>query len=127
MKRLYQPILSYKPELHHLICDVLSFSQLLSLLKEEEDYYNGEQNNTKLMITRLRKIFYDQWGWNSELIRGAAKIDMRYDVNILDTATESTREVTRYKEYQYQPKHREVVYTNHDRVYGSSRAGQTPE
>lgn len=126
MSKLYQPLFSNKPEPGHNISDVLTMEQMIDLLKEEEDYWEGEQHNTKLMITRLRKIFYDQWGWNSELIRGAADIETRYEVKILDDASEHSRPLRRYKQNEYQPKHREVVYTDHDRVYGNTRAGQVP-
>jgi len=124
MESLVQPIFAKSPEKGHELKDVLTIQEFINLLREEEDYWPGEQNNTRLMITRLRKIFYDQWGWNSELIKGAADIPMRYQVNIVDNPTENSREIVRYKEYQYQPKYREVVYTDHDRVYGSSRAGK---
>ena len=126
METLIQPIFTNHPEKGHELKDVITIQEFINLLKEEEDYWPGEQNNTKLMITRLRKIFYDAWGWNSELIRGAASIEMRYEVKIVDVPTENSREVVRYEQYQYAPKNREVLYTNHDRVYGSSRAGQAP-
>ena len=64
----------------------LSLSQFLELLKNEENYFKGEQNDTKRMITRLRKIFYDAYGWNRELIRGAAKIAGRYEVKLVPAA-----------------------------------------
>lgn len=124
MHTLYQPILSKIPEPSHLPKDALSLRAFIELLKEEEDYYPGEQNNTKLMITRLRKIFYDQWGWNDELIKGARDIDSRYDVLIVDNGTQHTKEIKRYKKYRYEPKHRKVVYRSNDRVYGDTRAGQ---
>ncbi len=126
MNALVQPILSAAPEPGHTLKKTLPFAEFLDLLKEEEDYFAGEQGHTKLMITRLRKIFYDQWGWNTELIRGASKIEMRYQVEILDDPTEHTREVPRYEAYQYQPKHRLVTYRADDRVYGNSRVGEVP-
>jgi hypothetical protein len=123
---LVQPIAVTQPEPGHELKDVLTLENFIALLKEEEDYWSGEQNNTKLMITRLRKIFYDEWGWNSELIRGAAKIDCRYVVEIIDDPTETTTEVRRFKKNQYQPKHRLVTYRPDDRVYGNTRVGQSP-
>ncbi|MEJ7682209.1 MAG: hypothetical protein WKG06_31045 [Segetibacter sp.] len=132
MKQLIQPILSETPEADHNIKDVLTISEFLNLLKEEEDYFDGEQNNTKLMITRLRKIFYDQWGWNSELIRGASEIEGRYEVEIVEDpkvrsiSATHTKKVRRYKENQYQPKYRRITYRPDDRVYGNSRVGQVP-
>lgn len=126
MSELFQPVYSQEPEPGHKLSDVLTLQDFIALLKEEEDYYPGEQNNTRLMITRLRKIFYDQWGWNSELIRADADIATRYQVSILDSPTTHAREVTRYKNTTYQPKYREVTYTAHDRVYGDTRVGQVP-
>ncbi|WAC14310.1 hypothetical protein [Dyadobacter pollutisoli] len=125
-KELVQPILVHSPEPGHNLADVLSVAEFIELLKEEEDYYPGEQYNTKLMVTRLRKIFYDQWGWNSELIKGAAGIPMRYQVQIVEDPTEHAKPLRRYEDNEYQPKHRLVTYTDHDRVYGNSRVGQVP-
>ncbi|TNE58904.1 MAG: hypothetical protein EP344_09590 [Bacteroidetes bacterium] len=136
MQTLVQPIISPHPEPGHNPNDALSLQQFIDLLREEEDYYPGEQHRTKRMITRLRKIFYDKWGWNKELIRGAAKIEGRYQVTIVDdavTAMEEGREVThsrplpRYRDYKYKPKHRLVTYRADDRVYGDTRVGQVPE
>jgi hypothetical protein len=123
---LVQPILSIQREPGEEASDALNLNTFISLLKEEEDYFDGDQNNTKLMITRLRKIFYDQWGWNSELIRGAASIEGRYLVSLVDDATEHTKAVTRYTDNEYQPKHRLVTYRPDDRVYGNTRVGQSP-
>jgi hypothetical protein len=124
MNKLFQPIYSQNPERGHELKDVLTLEAFIQLLKEEEDYYPGEQNNTKLMITRLRKIFYDKWGWNKELIKGAATIESRYDVVIVDEGTEHTKEIRRFKKFHYDPKHRSVVYKSDDKVYGNTRAGQ---
>jgi hypothetical protein len=127
MTKLYQPILGTTPEPGHAEADVLTLAEFLDLLREEEDYFQGEQNNTKLMITRLRKIFYDQWGWNSELIRGAAKIEGRYVVKIVDAQNELySKKIRRYYNGEYQPKYRLVTYRENDRVYGNSRVGQVP-
>lgn len=126
MNKLVQPILVNSPEPSHNLKDVLSARTFIDLLKEEEDYYPGEQKNTKLMITRLRKIFYDQWGWNKELIRGAANIEGRYQVVIVDDSTEKSKALRRYKKSKYTPKHRLITYRADDRVYGDSRVGQTP-
>lgn len=133
MAVLTQPILSTSPEPHHAPDDALTLAQFLTLLREEEDYYAGEQHQTRLMITRLRKIFYDQWGWNSELIRGSAAIESRYAVKIvnvddtLDRPQGQTRRVRRYVDNEYQPKRRVVTYRADDRVYGSSKEGQVPD
>ncbi|MBN2166352.1 MAG: hypothetical protein JW717_08765 [Marinilabiliaceae bacterium] len=58
-------------------------SDFLILLNEEEKYFSGEQHNTKLMFTRLRKIFYDNYGWNTQLIRGTSHIEGRYEVKLI--------------------------------------------
>ena len=124
METIYQPIFSKIPEPGHEPKDILTFDQFITLLKEEEDYYPGEQHHTRLMISRLRKIFYDKWGWNKELIKGAAHIESRYDVLIIEEGTEHTKEIKRFKNFAYSPKHRSVVYKNNDKVYGNTRAGQ---
>jgi hypothetical protein len=129
MSKLYQPILSRNTEPGHDPKDALNFHQFLALLKEEEDYYPGEQNKTKLMFTRIRKIFYDQWGWNSELIRGAAKIESRYVVTIVEAPTENSRPMSGNfsRTVAATSKHRTITYSSTDRVYGNTRVGQTPE
>lgn len=58
--------------------EAISIEYFLELLEAEEEYYQSEIGNTRLMITRLRKIFYDKGGWNKELIRSAADIVDRY-------------------------------------------------
>lgn len=126
MSELFQPVYAVEPEPGHKLSDVLTLQEFIDLLKEEEDYYPGEQHNTKLMITRLRKIFYDQWGWNSELVRADASIEGRYQVSIMDSPTPHGRAVTRYKNKTYAPKYREVTYRANDRVYGNTRVGQVP-
>lgn len=130
---LTQPIFATIPEPHHEQEDVLSLAQFLTLLRQEEDYYEGQQHQTRLMITRLRKIFYDQWGWNSELIRGSASVESRYQVDIVPVSETlqrpqgQTRQVRRYVDNDYQPKRRVVTYRANDRVYGNTRVGQIPE
>ncbi len=133
MNQLYQPILVTSPEPHHLPQDVLTLAQFLDLLKEEEDYYPGEQHNTVLMITRLRKIFYDQWGWNTQLVRARAHIETRYQVTVVDDPADvnikkkHAKPIPRYKNNEYQPRHRVITYKIDDRVYGDTRAGQVPD
>ena len=130
---LNQPILSRYPEPGHAIKDVLPLSEFLSLLKEEEDYFEGEQTHLPVMITRLRKIFYDKWGWNKELIRRAAPIECRYDVTITtDPPTDETgkkhgHRLKRYKDNNEVEKYRLVTYRANDRVYGNTRVGQVPD
>lgn len=123
---LVQPIFSPAPVPADPVFLPLTIRQFLDFLREEEDYFDGEQHRTKLMTTRLRKIFYDQWGWNSELIRGAASVEMRYVVEIVDTPTPQTGLVTRYQNYEYTPKSRLTTYRPDDRIFGNKRAGQTP-
>ncbi|MCB0648075.1 MAG: hypothetical protein KDC49_15505 [Saprospiraceae bacterium] len=122
--QIIQRVYANHPEPNHELKNVLTVEQFIDLLVEEEDYFPGEQHNTKLMISRLRKIFYDQWGWNTELIKGATHIEGRYDVIIVEDGTEHTKEIKRYKQFNYAPKHRSVVYKKNDRVYGDTRAGQ---
>ena len=129
MNELTQPILSNTPYPPH---DVLSLSQFLDLLREEEDYYPGEQTNTKLMITRLRKIFYDKGGWNTQLIRKAAAIEWRYDDKIVDSPEKCAHsimefsKVRRYKNNKAASKYRCVQYKKNDRVH-PELAGKMPE
>lgn len=130
---LVQPILSTNPEFGHCEEDVLCLSQFLFLLKEEEDYFMGDQENTGLMITRLRKIFYDKWGWNTRLIRNVASVEGRYEVNIVDCPSGNTdtkrniKRIKRYADNTYTPKCRQVTYRANDRVYGNTRDKEIPE
>ena len=127
MQQLYQPLLVTEPKQGHRKEDVLTLERFIELLKEEEDYWPGEQNNTCLMISHLRKIFYDKWGWDEHLIRKAAKIENRYLVEIVDEHQPGvTQELRYYKNHAYSPKGRKVTYRSTDRVYGSSRAGKIP-
>jgi hypothetical protein len=123
---LYQPILSKNPEPGHAPDHVIQLTEFIKLLKEEEDYWTGEEHNTRLMITRLRKIFYDQWGWNKELIRGAADVECRYQVTIVDEQPEHGKPIRKVKDHTEVPKFRKVTYRDNDRIYGNTRAGQTP-
>lgn len=128
----FQPVLSRKPEPGHAEKDVLSAQEFIRLLKEEEDYFPGEQTHLPLMITRLRKIFYDKWGWNKELIRRAAPIECRYEVTITNTPPRDSsgqshiRRKPHYKNNDEVDKYRVVTYRRNDRVYGDTRAGQVP-
>ena len=132
MQELNQPILSRLPEYNHDNKDVLTLADFLNLLKEEEDYFQGEQYNTKLMITRLRKIFYDKWGWNTQLIKGAAYISGRYQVKIINEGTKNNiyegkvKKVKRYLNNEYTPKYRLVTYRKNDRIYKNSRKNEVP-
>ncbi len=82
MNNLYQPLeVEFVPSPYK--AKALNLTEFLVLLRQEEDFFRGEQYNTQLMITRLRKIFYDAYGWNRELIRGAANIKARYEVKMV--------------------------------------------
>lgn len=129
--KLVQPILSKCPEPNHDINDVLTLDNFLELLREEEDYFSGEQHNTKLMITRLRKIFYDKWGWNTQLIRKAAYVEGRYEVDIVDCSENNektfyAKKVRRYHQYKNKPKCRLVAYRANDRIYGRLKDNESP-
>jgi hypothetical protein len=128
-QKLFQPIFSRTPEPGHKD-KALNFERFINLLKEEEAYYSGEEYDTMLMITRLRKIFYDSWGWNSQVIRGAAKIPGRYQCK-MDRCSEPQssnikRRYTHNQKLEVVPLAYKVTYTKHDKVY-PERAGQTPE
>lgn len=126
MENFEMPLLSKKTESDHVGEPVHGLQELLTVLREEEDYYEGEQNKTKLMITRLRKIYYDKWGWDSNLIRGAKDIETRYMTTVQGEASEGSRPVRKFKDNQHVALHRVTTYTDHDRVYGASRVGEVP-
>lgn len=127
--KLFQPIFSRKPEPgHHK--KALTFDKFIELLKEEEEYYKSEEYNTKLMITRLRKIFYDSWGWSTQVIRKAAKIPGRYQVEMVRANNANPpkkgRWYTHDNKYKVVPLVYKVTYRKDDKVY-PERAGQVPE
>jgi hypothetical protein len=130
--RLIQPIFASGPEPGHDRDQVLTISQFINLLRKEEEYFEGEQKNTKLMITRLRKIFYDRWGWNTELIRGAAHIPGRYRVDIVENPAlvglppKSAKKLRRYKAGAPVEKYRLVRYRKDDREFGNTRSNHIP-
>jgi hypothetical protein len=51
----------------------------------EAKFPASEQTNTKLMITRLRKLFYGTPGWDSHLIPGASGVAPVYKVKEVET------------------------------------------
>ena len=126
MEKISQPIDVTTPEPGRDEKDIIGLQEFIKLLKEEEDYWAPDQNNTRLMISRLRKIFYDQWGWNSELIRGARDVDTRYQTVMKANPEVHAKEAPRYKGLIYTPVYRQVTYTDHDKVYGNTRVGQVP-
>jgi hypothetical protein len=132
MSHLYQPIISDQPEPGQDSKHVLLLKDFLQLLKEEEDYFSGQQHNTKLSVTRLRKIFYDKWGWDTQLVRTAALIKCRYQVDIVDCPAASVadleiKRVRRYRHFENVPKCRRVTYRKNDRIFGNKRVGDVPE
>jgi hypothetical protein len=69
----HQPIVEKAP------ASAISIRDFIALIEvEERKYPPEEQTNTKLMITRLRKIFYDREGWDNYLIEGAKDIESPY-------------------------------------------------
>lgn len=126
MHNLRISIRSKKPEPGQDPKQIISLEKFLDLLREEEDYYPGEQDRTKIMITRLRKIFYDQWGWDKYLIRGAKNVKGRYVTKVVGAPVDGSFTKPGFTKHHPAPKHRIVSYSDHDRVYGASRAGQVP-
>lgn len=104
----------------------ITLLEFLDLLRTEEDYYEGEQHNTKLMISRLRKIFYDKLGWDKFIIRGAKNVKTRYITKIVIGENDDGYETHYFKKNQAVSRYRIVTYSDHDRVYGASRAGEVP-
>ena len=68
VQRLTQPIVSAAPP------TAMPIRRFIELVEAEEARYPGDEMKTSLMITRLRKLFYDSAGWNEHLIPGAAGI-----------------------------------------------------
>lgn len=57
----------------------MPMSEFIDLVRAEEAKYpEAERSDTKLMVTRLRKIFYNPPGWDEFLIPGAASIAPPY-------------------------------------------------
>jgi hypothetical protein len=57
----------------------MAMSEFIDLVRAEEAKYpEAERSDTKLMVTRLRKIFYNPDGWDDFLIPGAAAIAPPY-------------------------------------------------
>jgi hypothetical protein len=132
LQQLVQPVISRSPEPGHAEKDVITIREFINLLRDEEDYWEGEQTNLPLMISRIRKIFYDKWGWNKELVRGAAPIECRYETTITDSPPRDSsgqshvKRKKHYKENQEVDKYRLVTYRKNDRVYAGARVGQVP-
>lgn len=103
------------------ISGALGIERFLDLLRDEENYYPKEQHNTKLMITRLRKIFYDKLGWNRELIRGASTIEGRYNVEIRQDSNANAS--NKFSDSDF--RHRVVTVKKDD--WMNPNAGSVPE
>lgn len=74
-RSLTQPIVAQAPQ------NAISIEDFIRVIEAEEAKLPlGEQTNTKLMITRFRKLFYGTEGWNKELIPGAANVTPLYPV-----------------------------------------------
>ena len=65
----YQPILEPPP------AGARSFSRFLELVQEVEEQCADEAHDMALMITRLRKVFYDTEGWDRYLIPARAAVE----------------------------------------------------
>lgn len=126
MRFLKQPIDTGNPEAGHAPSDVLTLKDYLDLLRLEEEYWPENLGNTRILISRLRKIYYDKWGWNSELIRGAADIETRYITTMTPSPVQHAKGVMRKKQLITAPEYRLITYSDHDRVYGNTRVGQVP-
>ena len=131
MNRLRQPILSERPEPGQARVQVLSLAEFLILLREEEEYFPESIGNTNRLTTLLRKIFYDKWGWDTQLIRATAFIKCRYQVDIVDCPTDGippmeVKQLRRYKDLVNVPKCRLVTYRADDRKF-PDRARKVPE
>ncbi|NJR50413.1 MAG: hypothetical protein HC780_13465 [Leptolyngbyaceae cyanobacterium CSU_1_3] len=57
---------------------VKSIERFIKLVEDEENHYPNTNRNTKMMITRLRKIFYNSPGWNRQLIPRTGNVSIRY-------------------------------------------------
>lgn len=126
---LQQPVLSRYPEPGH-DGTVLTLSNFIQLLQLEEKYFSEDQKDVGRTITRLRKIFYDKFGWDTSLIRGAARIEGRYDTQMGPCGNLSELPFLTMKTLKRQPESgqslcRRVTYKPTDRVY-PEKAGQVP-
>ncbi len=110
----------------------LEFERFLELLIEEEDYFSSDVNDIKKMITRIRKIYYDKFGWDTFLIRKAAKIKGRYDVKIVDCGSSNFYKLEQLNKVDWYIggikayKCRLVTYKPDDIVF-PNRAGEIPD
>ncbi|MCP4361955.1 MAG: DUF4157 domain-containing protein, partial [Chloroflexi bacterium] len=112
VQRLHQPIVGRAP------ASAISIQRFITLVEAEEARYpESEQRNTRLMITRLRKIFYDRQGWDEHLIQGARGVAAPYSTNRRETGRERVEVPGPFNDF-------EVVRHRHT-VRGAG--GRTPE
>jgi hypothetical protein len=127
--KLFMPILSRQPSPDKLTRS-LSFTQWLTLITEEEDYYEGDQQRTMLMFTRLRKVYYDSWGWSTQVIRGAKDIEGRYQTEMVrvenPVAKDQPKNFYRTKQCAIPALAYQVTYKPTDKKY-PERAGLVPD
>lgn len=114
---MYIPQFSFsQPQMELDSTSSLNWERWLNLISEEMAYFPEHQGNSLLLISQLRKIFYDGWGWDEYLIRGAKSIPNRYDVRIFSHSEDPLD----------QGKERQIIYSAQDKKY-PERAGQCPE
>jgi hypothetical protein len=124
-------IFSTSPESGHS-GSYLEFEIFIELLIQEEEYFPNDLYDIKTMISRIRKIYYDKFGWDTYLIRNAANILGRYNVKIVDCGnlfnfqSKILNKVNWYVDGIKNPKCRLVSYKSDDLVF-PERAGEVPE
>ena len=106
-RQLYQPIEGQAPN------EALHIQQFITYVEAEEEQYPQSNRNTKLMITRLRKIFYGSDLWEKYLIPGTENIKPHYPVKKeqepgtqpyrLDPNSKIPFDEFTVKKYQYTP------------------------
>jgi hypothetical protein len=69
---LYQPMQGSAPSSARAIKDYIT------LVESEEAQYSASNRDTKLMLTRFRKIYYDTSGWSKFIIKGVDNIAGHY-------------------------------------------------
>lgn len=122
-------LLSSIAEKGHSLSDFWDLDHWLQQLEAEECSWQGNLNQTSSLISYLRKIFYDGWGWDEYLIRGAKDISPRYEAQIISAACNPT---TGYPNAQktsselQQSKQRIMRIRASDPIC-PERAGQIPE
>ena len=124
---LQQPLRSQAPEPGHAAANVITLARFIELLRIEEDYYPREQDKTDLMITRLRKIFYNTDAWDDILIRPGSKTPGRFETVIVKCPPGTGGTTPGYVSYQENNQCVKVMYMRNDRVYGNTRDRQIPE